>query len=157
MHIFSMSVNLFSLLSHIHPLHKLAAFHKYMYADDTQASRYHYHMNIHQTHTHRHTHTLPIWWIWAGRQGIKPNRRINLNDLWKILVMTFMNTLWNIENVVINFDVRKWGRNIKQTALNFEQGLHVKSTELTESEGGKDWGTGDMYFVIQQLFWTWQQ
>lgn len=98
-------------------------------------------MSIHQTHTHRHTHTLPIWWIWAGRQGIKLNRRINLNDLWKILVMAFMNTLWNIENVVINFDVRKWGRNIKQTALNFEQGLHVISSELTESEGRKDWGT----------------
>lgn len=48
-----------------------------------------------------------------------------------------MNTLWNTENAVINFDVRKWGRNIKQTALNFEQGLHVKSSELTESEGEK--------------------
>lgn len=114
-------------------------------------------MNIHQTHTHRRTHTLPIWWIWAGRQGIKPNRRINLNDLWKILVMTFMNTLWNIENAVMNFDVRKWGRNIKQTVLNFEQGLHVKSSELTESEGKKDWGRGEEYFFIKQLFWTWQQ
>lgn len=37
-----------------------------------------------------------------------------------------MNILWKVENVIINFYIRKWGRNIKQTALNIERGPHVK-------------------------------
>lgn len=37
-----------------------------------------------------------------------------------------MNILWKVENVIINFYIRKWGRNIKQTALNIEHGPHVK-------------------------------
>lgn len=61
---------------------------------------------------------------WAAK--MKEDRRINFDDLWKLLVMTFMNILWKVENVIINFYIRKWGRNIKQTALNIERGPHVK-------------------------------
>lgn len=61
---------------------------------------------------------------WATQ--IKEDRGINLDDLWKLLVMTFMNILWKIGNVIINFYIGKWGRNIKQTALNIEHGPHVK-------------------------------
>lgn len=96
------------------------------------------HTYLHQTHTLTHTHTSAIWWIWAARQDIKGDRRINLNDLWKILVMAFMNTLWNIENVIINFYIGKWGRNIKQTALKFERGPHVKPQETAESAAGRE-------------------
>lgn len=76
---------------------------------------------------------------WAAY--IKADRRINLDDLWKLLVMTFMNILWKVENVIINFYIRKWGRKIKQTALNIEHGPHVKRIvsrimgELTEERG----------------------
>lgn len=61
---------------------------------------------------------------WATQ--IKVDSRINLDDLWNLLVMTFMNILWKIGNVIINFYIGKWGRNIKQTALNIEHGPHVK-------------------------------
>lgn len=37
-----------------------------------------------------------------------------------------MNILWTAENVIINFYIRKWRRNIKQTALNIKHGSHVK-------------------------------
>lgn len=52
-----------------------------------------------------------------------------------------MNILWKVENVIINFYIRKWGRKIKQTALNIEHGPHVKRIvsrimgELTEERG----------------------
>lgn len=96
-------------------------------------------VHLNQTYLHQtHTHLSAIWWIWAARQDIKGDRRINLNDLWKILVMTFMNTLWNIENVIINFYIGKWGRNIKQTALKFERGPHVKPHETAESAAGRE-------------------
>lgn len=72
---------------------------------------------------------------------IKAGRGINLGDLWMLLVMTFMNILWKVENVIINFYIRKWGRNIKQTALSIEHSPRVKrivsgiTGELTRKKG----------------------
>ncbi len=37
-----------------------------------------------------------------------------------------MNTLWNLENVIIHFYIGKWVKNIKQTALNFERDIHFR-------------------------------
>lgn len=52
-----------------------------------------------------------------------------------------MNILWKVENVIINFYIRKWGRNIKQTALSIEHSPRVKrivsgiTGELTRKKG----------------------
>lgn len=48
-----------------------------------------------------------------------------------------MNILWQVENVVINFYTRKWGRNVKQTALNIERGPYVKSAGSGITSGVK--------------------
>ncbi len=45
-----------------------------------------------------------------------------------------MNTLWNLENVIIHFHIGKWVKNIKQTALNFEQDIHVRLSVPGERE-----------------------
>lgn len=82
-------------------------------------------MSIHnQIHEEHVSHFRLMDPCWAAK--MKEDRRINFDDLWKLLVMTFMNILWKVENVIINFYIRKWGRNIKQTALNIERGPHVK-------------------------------
>lgn len=73
-----------------------------------------------QTHEQRASHSRLMDPCWAAE--MKEDRGINFDDLWKLLVMTFMNILWKVENVIINFYIRKWGRNIKQTALNIERG-----------------------------------
>lgn len=75
--------------------------------------------------SHKHTHSLHNNGSVVG-SAVKGGRKINLGDLWKLLVMTFMNIWWQVENVVINLNMEKI---FKQTALKIERGRHVQRIE----------------------------